>query len=187
MNILSKEQISALPEWLPIQGFEGLYEVNCREGIIRNSGTLRVLKPSPNRDGYPRVVLYKGGKRIRKTVHRIVANAAFGYYNISTDGLDVCHLDEERVNPKVSNLALGTAKENMNFPKLKQRNSEAKRGKPNIKLAKRVGAYKNGELILKFESINEAGRNGFSQGHVTNCCLGKRNKHKGYVWKYLTA
>lgn len=187
MNILSKNQIEAIPEWLPIQGFEGLYEVNCREGIVRNARTLRVLKPKISANGYPRVVLCKNERRHYKPVHRIVAEAAFDYYNISIDGLDVCHLDEERVNPKVSNLAFGSHMENMNFEKAKERMSEVRRRLPNIMLSKRVGVYKNGELVMVFQSTREAGRHGFNQSEVSKCCRGYSKSHKGYTWRYLTA
>lgn len=191
MFILSNEQIEAIPEWLPIEGFPK-YEVNCREGLVRNVRTLRVLKANDNGNGYPFGVLSKDGKKFPKNVHRIVANAAFAYYGIQTDGLLVMHLDEERHNPMISNLALGTNKENLNFPKAKQRYSQANKGKRRSaetikKLSKRVGAYENGRLIMTFESTQEAGRNGFSQGCVSECCLGNRKNHKGYTWRYLTA
>lgn len=179
MYILSKEQVRDLPEWLPIEGFPK-YEVNCREGLVRNARTLRVLKPSNDGYGYPFVGLMKDGKRVSKSVHRIVALTAFAYYNISTEGLDVCHLDEERNDPRISNLALGSHKENLNFEKAKQRMSETQPKKA-------VGGYKNGELILKFRSTREAGRNGFDQRHVSACCRGKLKHHKGYEWRYLSA
>jgi len=37
---------------------------------------------------------------------------------------------------------------------------------------------------IEFFSSKEAFRNGFNQGAVSACCLGKRNKHKGYKWSY---
>lgn len=178
MKQLSQEQISALPEWLPIPDFPS-YEVNCRAGLVRNERTMKVLKPNlNNRELYPRVVLTKDGIRYYKNIHRIVANAAFGYYNISTDGLLVMHLDEERNDPRISNLAIGTTKENLNFPKYKQRISEATAKKV-------VGAYKNGELIMVFQSIKEAARNGFNQGDISSCCTGRVRIHKGYQWRFL--
>ena len=42
----------------------------------------------------------------------------------------------------------------------------------------------SGKLIMEYPSSNEAGRKGFSQGSITNCCRGKRNKHHGYRWMY---
>lgn len=173
---LSKEQIKNLPEWIPVIGFEGLYEVNCREGFVRNAKTLRVLKPKYY-NGYPQVWLSKDGRKCAKKVHRIIAVTVFHHYGISTDGLCVCHLDEERNVPRVANLALGSRKENSNFPKAKQRYSEAK--------SKRVGAYKNGELVMIFQSTQEAGRNGFDSGNVSACCTGRRRVCKGYEWRFL--
>ena len=130
-----------------------------------------------------------------KTVHRIVALAAFGYYGISTNGLCVCHLDEERHNPCIDNLALGTSKENSNFEKAKQRYSEAKKGyhhsvesrmkmseaKRNMSLEnrkkmsdaqqkKRVGAYKDGVLTLIFNCVRLTKVYGFNASAVCNCC-----------------
>lgn len=244
MYILSKLQIESLPEWLPIQGFPK-YEVNCREGLVRNARTLKVLNPSHDGGGYPFVVLCKDGKKFPKNVHRIVATEAFSYYGIPTEGLFVLHLDETRTNSCIDNLALGTQRENMNFEKAKERisnamtgkslsedtkmkMSESKRGKRNPFFAKHhseetkkklsvslkgeknpnfnkhlstetrkkmsdahmkkpVGAYKNGELVMVFQSTKEAHRNGFYSSNISACCLGKAKTYKGYKWRFLTA
>lgn len=42
-----------------------------------------------------------------------------------------------------------------------------------------------GERVYYFESMNDAGRAGFSQGHVCECCNGKRKTHKGFVWRHV--
>ena len=42
----------------------------------------------------------------------------------------------------------------------------------------------NNELIRVWESTQEVGRNGFNQGHISDCCLGKRNIHKNYKWSF---
>ena len=51
---------------------------------------------------------------------------------------------------------------------------------------KRVYQYSlDGELVKVWESSSEAGRNGFNQGNISQCCLGKRYKtHGGYRWSY---
>ena len=51
--------------------------------------------------------------------------------------------------------------------------------------SKQVGAFKNGNLVTTFQSIKEAGIQGFDQGHISECCNGKRKTHKGFEWKYL--
>ncbi len=42
----------------------------------------------------------------------------------------------------------------------------------------------DGELVKIWNSTNECGRNGFNQGHIVECCNGKRKTHKGYKWSY---
>lgn len=49
-----------------------------------------------------------------------------------------------------------------------------------------VGQYTlEGELVQTYNSTQEAQRNGFSSGHVSECCRGKRKKYKDYIWKYI--
>lgn len=178
------------------------YEVNCREGLVRNARDLKVKKPILDTHGYPKVNLRKDGETHTKSVHRLVALAAFGYYNISIDGLDVCHLDEERWDARIVNLVLGSRKENSNFPKAKQRKSERLKGKKgywsnkhlseatrekisDAQPKKAVAAYKNGKLTLIFNSLRLVNVYGFDCGTVCKCCKGKLKHHKGLEWRYL--
>lgn len=51
---------------------------------------------------------------------------------------------------------------------------------------KRVGQYSlDGILIVEYNSTKEAQRAGFSSGHISECCNGKRKKYKNYIWKYI--
>ena len=44
---------------------------------------------------------------------------------------------------------------------------------------------KTNEVIAEFPSMAEVERQfGFSQGHISNCCLGKRKSHGGYIWRF---
>lgn len=45
-----------------------------------------------------------------------------------------------------------------------------------------VSSY--GRIRSKDRKITKPYRNGFNQGHVSDCCLGKRHTHKGYIWRY---
>lgn len=46
----------------------------------------------------------------------------------------------------------------------------------------------SGEIIATYPSAYEAAKeNGFDQGAISKCCLGKRNKHKNYIWKYASS
>ena len=66
---------------------------------------------------------------------------------------------------------------------VKQKLSEMKKGKPNIKLSTPGYQYTmNGEFIRKWSSVAECSKNGFH--HVADCCRGERKQCKGYIWSY---
>lgn len=48
-----------------------------------------------------------------------------------------------------------------------------------------VGININNKNIIFYTSMAEAEKDGFSHSKISNCCKGKRNKHKGYEWLYL--
>lgn len=58
-------------DWRAIEGYPG-YQVS-REGVVLSP--TRVLRSRPDRDGYPQVDLYQGGRRRTFRVHRLVALA----------------------------------------------------------------------------------------------------------------
>lgn len=42
-----------------------------------------------------------------------------------------------------------------------------------------------GNIIAEFEGVNEAASVlGFDRANISRCCNLKREKHKGYVWRY---
>ena len=97
------------PHWLPVIGFEGLYEVSSK-GRVRNSRK-KHLKAQP--DGYKllyrKVCLYKDGKMYNKRIHRLVAEAHIpNPYNKA----EVNHEDVNPRNNRVSNLSWCTRVEN---------------------------------------------------------------------------
>lgn len=50
---------------------------------------------------------------------------------------------------------------------------------------KKISQYTlDGELVKVWPSESECSRNGFHQGHISACCLGKLKSHKGFIWKY---
>ena len=73
----------------------------------------------------------------------------------------------------------------------KKRMSEAHIGKPrpdvSENLSKAVAQYaKNGKLIAIFKSLSEAARKtNCPLSNISNCCKGKRNSAKGFIWKYI--
>lgn len=108
-------------EWLPVVGYEGLYEVS-NLGRVRSLDRLvgrfnsyavspgRLIAIIPDTSGYPAVCLCRDGKSRRRRTYRLVAEAFLG---TPTDPkLEVCHNDGDRMNPRVENLRWDTRSAN---------------------------------------------------------------------------
>lgn len=100
---------------------------------------VREMKQTPNSDGYPSVRL-KGasGKRVHLAVHRIMAIYYLGVR--PTPNHEIRHLDGDKTNNNISNLAWGTQQDNANDRERHGRTSRGqkhsiaiKKGLPNVK------------------------------------------------------
>lgn len=159
--------------------------------MIVNLKTGKPHKDIVGHHGYKQIhITDDNGKHRCMKTHRLVAMAICGK-ELPKD-LFVLHLDETRDNNSVTNLGLGSNKENSNFPLCKKRKSKANKSKNNPNYGKRgeeikkkVGAFKDGQLVFEFESLMEAKRNGFTATSVCDCLKGRQKTHKGYFWKYL--
>jgi hypothetical protein len=100
-------------QWLPVPGYEGLYQVSD-DGQVLSAPRPRarggLLKQFDDGHGYPHVTLTRGGRQKRFGVHQLVALAFIGP---RPPGQEVRHLDGNSANPAVSNLAYGTHVENL--------------------------------------------------------------------------
>ncbi len=164
--------------WLPVKGFEGLYEVSSfgrvRSLNYKNTGQTKVLSSFENKHGYLQVVLWKKGKEKLFRIHRLVAEAfipnLFGYPQVN-------HIDEDKTNNHIDNLEWCDNKYNSNHGTRNKRIAK--------KLSKPVLQFtKTGEFVKEWSSTNEAGRNGFTQVSIASCCRGKLKSHKGFIWQY---
>ena len=182
-------EILALPMecWRWIPGFEGLYQVSTR-GRVRSvdrwitykDGSKRfirghVLKPVRNNCGYLRVWLSRNGKGRYVFIHRLVAET---WLDNPENKPQINHLNEQKDMNDVFNLSYCTAKANVNWGTRNKRAADSQ--------SKPVEAIdpKTGQVVFEFSSTQEAQRKGFSQRHVSACCLGNRKHHKGYMWRY---
>ena len=146
------------------------------DGRIFSYYTNKFLKPGLNSQGYQQVTLVddEGNKKTYR-LNRLIYETFSG--SPIPEGMQVNHIDEDKTNDCFSNLNLMTPKENTNWGSGIERCHKA--------ISKQVGAFKNDELVMVFQSTREAGRFGFNQGKISDCCNGKRKTHKGFEWKYL--
>lgn len=94
--------------WLPVVGFEELYEVS-NMGHVRNKKG-QILKTQVNRDGYAKIGFYVDGTKSYHVVHRLVAKA----FIPNPEGKpQINHLDANRLNNRADNLEWCTHGENM--------------------------------------------------------------------------
>lgn len=107
--------------WLPVVGYEGLYEVSdrgqvkslersvrCREGIrlVRE----RILKPNTQRTGYRTVLLSVEGRKKTRSIHQLVLEAFVGPRPAR---MVACHNDGVPDNNHLANLRWDTQSNNL--------------------------------------------------------------------------
>ena len=151
------------------------YEV-FEDGRIYSYKSKKFLKPATRKDGYQVVSLVDNdGKNKMYYVHRIVWEAVTR--SPIPPGYEINHRSEVKTENMISNLELLTHKENNNYGSRTERQAKS--------LSKQVGAFKNNELVMTFQSTQEAHRNGFNSSAVSACCRGERKTHKGFEWRYI--
>lgn len=105
----------ATERWAPAPGFEGHYLVSD-DGRIRSlkrrngDGSPLYVNWKTDTYGYAAVDLWRDGRPRRRRVHVLVAAAFLGAPPV---GEEVRHLDGDRMNPRLANLAYGTRAENV--------------------------------------------------------------------------
>ncbi|MDT3429186.1 hypothetical protein J2Z22_004786 [Paenibacillus forsythiae] len=176
INKLKQNEDLQGEEWLPVVGYEGLYEVSNLGRVKRlsNSATRKekMLKPQIQRDGYQRVTLYKKGQKKRKAIHRLVAIA---FIPNPENKEQVNHLDADKLNNKLANLQWATRKENITHAitlgLMKKTNKAV------------IAIHLDSGEQYQFKSQTEASRElGIYMKKISNALNG-RIKHIG-VWRF---
>lgn len=164
-----------LERWLPITGYEGLYEVSS-DGGVRRCGSEKCLKPIRNK--YPYVFLYKGGVKKKHHIHILVCTAFKGPK--PTLRHEVNHRDGDTQNFWSSNLEWLTKSENMKHAfKLGLKQNKTGADHPQAKFFKVTSPDGDVSYIKGLTSFCRD--NDLSQGAMSSVASGKYESYKG--WK----
>ncbi|TFV23365.1 hypothetical protein E4T75_10110 [Staphylococcus saprophyticus] len=172
--------------WKDIEGYEGLYMVSSH-GRVWGCKRKIIMKQRCNRDGYLKIGLRKNGGQKTFLSHRLVSLAFLPH----VEGKKyVNHVDENKTNNRLNNLEWCTARENnmhgtrteKAVKKIKQTRKERNPWENAVRNMSIPIVGINKDDIVFFKSMNEAGRKGYCDSHISSCINGKRKTHKGYKW-----
>lgn len=199
-------------KWLPIEGFEGLYEVSDlgrvksldKVVVIGNNAKRffpgRIMKPNPHPKGYIYVPLRKNGILKNCRVHRLVAEA---FLDNKEKYPQVNHINEKKDDNRADNLEWCSASYNLKYgdrskkavanTDYKKRTRETNYNTParikqmqelHDKQSQPCYGFKDG-VSVRFKSASEAARYiGGQQVHVREVLIGERKKHKNWTFKF---
>lgn len=172
-----------------IPGFEH-YSVSD-DGLVLNTATGAVKKPTVNKvNGYLYVDLYQDGKRTKRPVHRLVAEA----FVPNPEGKPtVDHADGNRTNNSTANLRWASyGEQNSRFGVRGVRSNAVIAIHYEEKRKKRGGGHEEWlgvDSVQRFDSITDAAAAfGVSLGNISlmlkNGTIGRRGKMRGYKFEY---
>ena len=189
--------------WRDIPEFEGYYEISNLGRVKTKARNIKKFlkynyhnQPIKERiikqrltQGYPSVSLWKDRKLYNKTLHRLLAKAFIPNPN---NYPVVNHIDGNKLNNSLDNLEWCTHQHNTNEAYRLGLNNISKK---QIEQIRKLG-YKSGKKVAQMDlegniiKIYNSGRQaslelGISQGNISLCCNGKKEKTNGYKWKYI--
>ncbi len=163
--------------------FKGSYYVS-NTGKVKNinwhnSGIEKELDLNEVSGGYLQFSYYDNGKRKQKYVSIAVFETFVGEV---PSGYDIHHINHNRQDNRVENLKLidsSIHKSIHNKERYKDTYKDLDQSKPIIQYTI------DGKFISEYKSATEAERQtGINKSNISKCCLGKRIKAGGFIWKY---
>ena len=175
--------------WKPIVGYEGLYEIsnygNLRSMprvIMRKDGkpytvqTIKMLKPSYDKDGYLRIELNNKGVAKKYYVHRLVANS---FIPNTFNKPQVNHKNAVKDDNSIENLEWVTNQENRDHV-VKNKLQPLQYGikNPNVKLTV--------EKVIEIKKLKQQGIKPSVISKLTNIPISNVNNIiNDYTWRWL--
>lgn len=177
-------------EWYTLHSYPN-YEIN-KQGIVKNKINNKIVKSyiltTHKNSNRPykclKVNVSNNGWNKNVSVHRLLAET----FIPKIEGKDfINHKDGNSLNNDLSNLEWCNNSENIKHaydtgllkPFLK-----GKSGKLHHTSIPIICKDLQGNFIKKYENAAETKLDGFNSAHVTQCCKGKEEKHKGFKFEY---
>lgn len=114
-----------IEKWLDINGYENEYQIS-NFGRLKSIKSNMIMKPMVATNGYLIACLWKNGKQRKFGIHRLVAAAFIPNPN---NYKEVNHKDEDKTNNNANNLEWCSHKYNMSFGNVREKISNACKGK----------------------------------------------------------
>lgn len=152
------------------------YKINLDEGNVFSKYWNKQIEGEIDDDGYRRIrVKCKDNKQRTYFLHRIIYYCAHGDI---PEGMQVNHINENKLDNRIQNLNLMTCKENINWGNGIKRRT--------IQRSQRVIAYnEDGEIVYEFESMMEAERQyGYDHRMISKSCK-TGELYKGLHWEKI--
>lgn len=165
--------------WMPVSGYEGLYEVSNLGNVKSLKGTHKILRTKKHsKGGYLSVTLFANGNRKFYLVHRLVAYA----FCEKPNGCDIVnHIDNNHANNNAINLEWVTQKQNFDHAV----SVGARTIRPTT--TPRPVIRSDGETVVFYPSACAAKKDGFNTDGIFACCRGQLKTYKGYEWRFAVA
>ena len=164
-------------KYRPLKSMDNKFGI-AKNGTVKNFTTNRVIKSYIGTDCYEHIVLCYKGKRYRKRVHRLMAEA---YFN---NAKYIDHIDNNKSNNNISNLKPITCKENT----LKGM-EHAKQFHTNVgwfKSLKVKAINKNTKEVFIFESLRKCEKfTGVDRHRIKTFLRNERPNYTKYIFKLI--
>lgn len=192
--------------FVPIHGYEGLYEISnlgrvksCKRECEKYRNGNKYYQPikekfkrtQVDRDGYIVIRLSKNGHKSPFSIHRLVATH---FIPNPENKPTVNHLFGVKTDNTILDLEWATLSEqNKHSLRLKLRRHPSsirpgmlgKFGKNHNQSKPIIQLSMDGSIVREWDCAADASREkGFTRTHISRCCKGLAESHKGFKWKF---